>query len=102
MIETQTQPGPKIQKAEKKIAHEARGLVEQLRDVPSLIERELKDNPYRTLGIVGAAGFGLGAMLGSRLLRVMLISAGGYAVNELLRSRISRMLDESELDRATD
>lgn len=100
MIETQ--PGPRIQKAEKKIAHDARGLVDQLRDVPSLLERELKNNPYRVLGIAGAAGFGLGAMFGSRLLRVMLISAGGYAVNELLRTRISRLVDESALDRATD
>lgn len=100
MIETQTVP--KVHKIEKTIQHEARSLVEQLREVPNLVERELKENPYRTLGIAGAAGFGLGALLGSRLLRVMLLSAGGYALNELLRTRISRLLEESELERATD
>lgn len=102
MNETQTQTGQKFQKIEKNLRDEARGLVDQLRGVPSLVDRELKENPYRVLGIAGAIGFGLGAMFSSRILRMMLITAGGYGVNEILRTRISRLIEESALDKAAD
>jgi len=56
----------------------------------------VRDNPYRTLGIAAGVGFGVGALVSSKLLRVLLVTAGGYAVNEIVRRRIKSVLDELE------
>ena len=75
---------------------DARKLVAQVRGIPQRVERELKERPYRLLGIAGAVGFGVGAMFGSRVVRMMLVTAGGYGVNEVLRASIKRYLDSME------
>jgi ElaB/YqjD/DUF883 family membrane-anchored ribosome-binding protein len=69
-------------------------LLRKAKDLPKTIESEVKDNPYRTLGIAMGVGFGLGALTGSRLARLFVVTAGGYALSEVARTRIKRLVDE--------
>ncbi len=64
------------------------------RELPARIEREMKENPYRTLGIAAGVGFGVGTIVGSRLMRTMLLAAGGIVVSELARGRIKEIVDD--------
>ena len=69
-------------------------LLQKAKDLPQLIESEVKDNPYRTLGIAVGVGFGLGAVMSSRIARLFLVTAGGYAINEVARTHIKRFVDD--------
>ena len=71
-------------------------IADGVKNLPQIIQREVRDNPYRTLGIAAGVGFGVGALVSSKLLRVLLVTAGGYAVNEIVRRRIKSVLDELE------
>jgi ElaB/YqjD/DUF883 family membrane-anchored ribosome-binding protein len=73
-------------------------LLQKAKDLPKLIETEVKDNPYRTLGVAVGVGFGLGAIMSSRITRLMLVTAGGYALNEVARTQIKRFIDDFATD----
>ncbi|WP_394847600.1 DUF883 C-terminal domain-containing protein [Pendulispora brunnea] len=69
-------------------------IAEFARDLPEIVEREVKENPYRTLGIAAGVGFGVGAIVGSKLLRTMLLATGGILASEMARGRIKRLIDD--------
>jgi len=64
------------------------------RELPEIVEREMKENPYRTLGIAAGVGFGVGAIVGSRLLRTMLLATGGILASEMARGRVKRLIED--------
>ena len=57
-----------------------------LSELPSSIESEIKQNPYRALGLACGIGLGAGVLLGSRVLRSALVTAVSYAFVELGRA----------------
>jgi hypothetical protein len=75
----------------KKFASRAK---EGVTNLPSNLEDLIKENPYKTMGMVAAAGVGLGILLSSRIMRAALTSAVSYALVELtrayLRERMAR------------
>jgi ElaB/YqjD/DUF883 family membrane-anchored ribosome-binding protein len=75
-------------------------IVEVARDLPNIIQKEIQKNPYRTVGIAAGVGFGVGAVVGSRLLRMALLATGGYLASEVARGRMKKVIDElvSQLD----
>jgi hypothetical protein len=54
--------------------------------LPSNLDAQMKRRPYATLGVAGAIGMGMGILLGSRILRSVLVSAVSLAVVELGRA----------------
>jgi len=75
-------------------------IAEFARDLPEIVQREVKENPYRTLGIAAGVGFGVGAIVGSKLLRTMLLATGGILASEMARGRIKSLIDELLADAA--
>jgi len=73
-------------------------IVDGAKRLPEIIRREIQENPYRTLGVAAGVGFGVGALFSSRIARVLLVTAGGYALNEVARTRIKRFLDEMDIE----
>ncbi len=69
----------------KRIAARAK---ESVSGFPSNLEDRIKHDPFKTIGVVAAAGVGLGVLLGSRILRTALTSAVSYALLELTRAYI--------------
>jgi hypothetical protein len=69
-------------------------IVEGARRLPELLFRETAEHPYRALGVAAGIGFGLGTVFGSRIARVALLTAGGYVLNEVARSRVERLLED--------
>jgi hypothetical protein len=63
--------------------HRARAMLSGL---PSNLDAQMKRRPYATLGMAGAIGVGMGILLGSRILRSVLVSAVSLAVVELGRA----------------
>jgi hypothetical protein len=64
-------------------AHRAKSLISGF---PSNLDAEIKRRPYATIGIACAIGVGTGIVLGSRILRSVLVSVVSYAVVELGRA----------------
>jgi len=85
--EAGAEPSQVSENAER-ISAAARKLVEQARRLPELLQSELRENPGRALGLVGGIGFGAGVLVGSKLVRTILVTVGGYAVTELLRTYV--------------
>jgi len=75
------------------VSTELQALTSQARNLPKMLEQQLKDNPYAVLGVAAGVGFGLGMIFSSRLTRMLLLSVGGYAVNEMLKARMKKYLD---------
>ncbi len=73
----------------------AQKVAEQARRVPELIDAQLRENPYRLLGIVGAVGVGVGMLIGSRVMRAIVVSVGGYALTESLRGYVGEQLQKA-------
>jgi ElaB/YqjD/DUF883 family membrane-anchored ribosome-binding protein len=84
----------RVEKVKELMPQNFEALLQKARDLPHLIESEVKSNPYRTLGVAVGVGFGLGAVMSSRIARLLLVTAGGYAVNEVARTHIKRFVDE--------
>ncbi len=91
---SQTQDGNGAEELVAQLPALAQKVAEQARRVPELIDHELKENPYRLLGIVGAVGVGIGMLIGSRVMRAVIISVGGYAVTEALRGYVGDQLKQ--------
>jgi hypothetical protein len=66
----------------------ARRVKQVVAELPSNLGDRMKHDPYTTLGLVAAAGIGVGIVLGSRILRTALTSALSYAVVELARGYV--------------
>ena len=75
------------------VSHELQSLTSQARNLPQMLEQQLKDNPYAVLGVTAGVGFGLGMIVSSRVTRMLLLSVGGYALNEVLKARVKKYLD---------
>ena len=69
--------------------------VEQARDVVENVrekaELAFRDKPYLLPVAAGAAGFGLGMLFGSKLLRFVLFTAGATLLTDTLGGEIKRM-----------
>jgi ElaB/YqjD/DUF883 family membrane-anchored ribosome-binding protein len=75
------------------VSNELQALTSRARDLPQMLEQQLKDNPYAVLGVTAGVGFGLGMIVSSRVTRMLLLSVGGYALNEVLKARVKKYLD---------
>ncbi|MFO0605715.1 MAG: hypothetical protein U0324_21210 [Polyangiales bacterium] len=75
------------------VSGELQALSSKARGLPSVLEREVKDSPLAALGVAAGVGFGLGMIFSSRLTRMLLLSVGGYALNEVLKARVKKYLD---------
>lgn len=75
------------------VSNELQALTSQARNLPQMLDQQLKDNPYAVLGVTAGLGFGLGMIFSSRITRMLLLSVGGYAVNEVLKARVKKYLD---------
>ncbi len=62
-------------------------------DLPKTIEREVRENPVRTLGLVCAVGFGGGLVLGSRVLRGVATSVLVYAVTQVANRYVREVIE---------
>lgn len=84
----------RVAKAKELMPENFDALLQRAKDLPELIQTEVKANPYRTLGIAVGVGFGIGAVMSSRIARMFLVTAGGYALNEVARTHIKKLVDE--------
>lgn len=71
-----------------------------LRSLPHNIEAQMRDRPYRALGVAGAVGFGGGILFGSRLLRSAAGSALTVAALEMLRGYVIDRVEQSRRGRS--
>jgi len=82
--------------------HQARSTEEKakralrfLRSLPQNIEAQVRERPYRALGVAGAVGFGGGVFFGSRLLRSAAGSLLTVAAMEMLRGYVIDRVEQS-------
>ena len=80
------------QQAENEKASSSSAVEQYLRTLMTRAEGELKEHPIRTLGIAAGVGVGVGALMASRILRMVVITAGSYAAKELLRDRVKAFI----------
>ncbi len=73
-----------------------KAIVDGAKRLPDIIRREAAEHPYRALGVAMGVGFGVGAVLSSRIARVALLTASGYVLNEVARTRLKHFLDDIE------
>jgi len=52
------------------------------------VEDEVRQRPVRALGVAAGIGATLGAIVASRLARLLLVTAGSYVGMEFLRGRV--------------
>jgi hypothetical protein len=67
---------------------QARDLVEDLRD---RAEVAFHERPYLLPVATGALGFGVGLLVGSKLTRILLITAAGALLSDRVRSQVIRV-----------
>jgi hypothetical protein len=68
----------------------------KLRQISSIVDREMKAHPWRLVGVFGALAFGVGVLSGSRLSRSILAAVGSYAVSEVLRAQVQHYIAQME------
>lgn len=102
-METQAKNGitETAQAAERKIEHaetalkerveHARDIVEDLRD---RAEMAFHERPYLLPVATGALGLGVGVLIGSKLSRILLLTAAGALLSEGFRDQLARMSRE--------
>ena len=71
-----------------------------LRSLPQNIEAQVRDRPYRALGVASAVGFGGGVLFGSRLLRSTAGSLLTVAALEMLRGYVIDRVEQSRRGRS--
>jgi len=89
--------GTKASQAKEKVEGTAQDIGGRARDgrargVMRFIEREVQEHPLRSLGVAAGVGLGVGALVVTRLGRMLLVSGGGYVVKEVVRSRLKSFL----------
>ncbi len=67
---------------------QARDLVEDLRD---RAEMAFHERPYLLPVATGALGLGVGVLIGSKLSRVVLLTAAGALLSDTVRTQVARM-----------
>ena len=67
---------------------QARDLVEDLRD---RAEMAFHERPYLLPVATGALGLGVGVLIGSKLSRLVLITAAGALLSDTVRTQVARM-----------
>ncbi len=80
-----------------KVPQLAREALDRAKQIPELIDEQLKENPYRLLGIVGAVGVGVGMLIGSKVMRALVVSVGGYALTEGLRGYVAEQIQAKQI-----
>ena len=58
------------------------------------VSAEMKKQPYVAMGVAAGVAFGIGTILGSRLLRWAAVLGAGYAVSQLLRGDSGKRVAE--------
>jgi hypothetical protein len=71
------------------------GFVRGCRQLPARFRAELETNPAKVVGSIAAGSFVLGALLASRLGRVVAVAAIGYGVNRFLDGPVGREIGDS-------
>lgn len=61
-------------------------------DLPRRLQTELRERPYRTLGVTLALGVGIGALASSRVTRFLVMNLGSFALTEMARRGASQYL----------
>jgi hypothetical protein len=74
----------------------ARRVRNGLSGLPSSVADQMKRAPYRTILVAAVAGVGIGVLLGSRVLRTILVSSLSYAVVEITRVYIRDRLTDHD------
>jgi ElaB/YqjD/DUF883 family membrane-anchored ribosome-binding protein len=78
---------------ERRVRELAGRMPDLVRDTPRIIEREVREHPYRTLGIAAMIGGSVGLIVGSRLVRMLLTTATSYALAELSKAVVRRYIE---------
>lgn len=68
-------------------AHRAKNFLFAL---PASLDAQVKQHPYRTLGVACAVGLGAGVVLSSRILRTVITNAASVALLQLGRAYLLR------------
>lgn len=85
--EEETEEGPRVADVLGRIKERLSAL-----DVP----RSIRENPYPALAVATAVGLGLGIVVGSRIVRSLVLSVGMSVVAEQLRRYGRQLLEEGE------
>ncbi len=64
------------------------------RELPKTIEREVRENPLRTVGLAAAIGFGGGIVLGSRIMRSVAGTVAVYAISQFANTYVKRAFED--------
>lgn len=70
---------------------DARDLIEDLRD---RAEMAFHERPYLLPVATGAVGLGIGVLIGSKLSRILLLTAAGALLNDSVRSQVAKFSQE--------
>lgn len=62
--------------------------VRTARSLPSRAREKMRDSPYATLAAVAGGSFLLGTLLGSRVVRAMLLAVGPYVAVQLIGGEV--------------
>ena len=91
----------KIETAKRELKETVSTIRDKSRDVVKRVKSEVDDRPYVAMGVCTGIGFALGAMFGSRPMRLILIGGLGYLVSRLPLGELFENLREGA-DQARD
>ncbi len=91
MNNTSNDVGTETSKRNKKRSDDVHGVdlkkyLEAGKTVGRSLEQQINERPYLTLGIVGATGFFLGSLIGSRIGQLAVAIGIGYAATKLIEN----------------
>jgi hypothetical protein len=97
-VEGTEKKSKKIQAVGEEAAEGLRNRVEHVRDIVENVrdkaEVAFRDKPYLLPVTAGAVGFGLGVLMGSKIMRFVLFTAVGTVVSDMFGSEIKRIASE--------
>jgi ElaB/YqjD/DUF883 family membrane-anchored ribosome-binding protein len=64
-----------------------------LAKLPSTVDAQLKEHPYRTVGVASAVGIVAGVLLSNRILRTVFANAAAVAIVQLGRAYLLREVE---------
>jgi len=62
------------------------------------VEDEIRNRPFAALGVAFGAGVLVSSIVSSRLTRLVILAAGGYAAREMLGNRLMEVLGPQDED----